>query len=92
MKRVFAHIGFSFAVSMLLLNLINSIKKTLIISAGLAILFIASLAVKKYRQALAVPLCLGAAVFACIFLCFHIRMLQIPRPPLIIKARNVSFI
>ncbi|MBR3738401.1 MAG: hypothetical protein IKN26_06655, partial [Eubacterium sp.] len=91
MKRVFAHIGFSFAVSMLLLNLINGIKQTLIITAGLAILFIASLAVKKYRQALAVPLCLGAAVFACIIFMFSYQNVANPQTALNNQSAECEF-
>ena len=65
MKRVFAHIGFSFALTMLLLNLIKA-EYVLYVMGGLAVILIASLLIKKYRQALAVPICLGAAVFACL--------------------------
>lgn len=69
MKRVFAHIGFSFAVALLILNLIP-IKYIIAIAAGLAVVFIASLAIQKYRQALTVPICIGTALMAClVFLC-----------------------
>lgn len=64
MKRVFAHIGFSFAVSLLVLNLVP-VNCILILSAGLAVIFIASLLLPKYRQALTVPICIGSALFAC---------------------------
>lgn len=69
MKRVFAHIGFSMAIALLVLNLL-SLDVALIISALLAILLIVSIAVPKIRQMVAVPLCLGAALFAClVFMC-----------------------
>lgn len=71
MKRVFTHIGFSFATALVVINLI-SVNYVLIITAGLAALFAVSLSVKKYRQALAVPLCFGSALFACLlFLCVY---------------------
>ncbi len=71
MKRVFAHIGFAFAVTMLVLNLIPA-EYCLFLMIGLAVLLIASLIIKRFRKALAVPICLGAAVFACII--FSITM------------------
>lgn len=71
MKRIFSHIGFSVAVTLLVLNLIN-VNCIIYITAGLTVLFAVSLAVKKYRQALALPLCFGSAVFACLlFLCVY---------------------
>lgn len=67
MKRIFAHIGFSTAVTLLVLNLIE-IKYVFAISAGLAVVFAISLALPKIRQAMVVPLCVGGAVFACLVL------------------------
>ena len=82
MKRVFAHIGFSFGISMLVLNIIKSQSIGICLTAGLAILLIASLVIKKYRQALAVPLCLGAAVFACIIFMFSYQNVVLPEQSL----------
>lgn len=65
MKRIFAHIGFSMAVCLIVLNLIEY-KYVYVITAGLAIIFVASLVIDKFRKALAVPVCLGSALFACI--------------------------
>lgn len=77
MKRVFAHIGFSFAITMLVVNLTGAhIVKYIL--AGLAVILIASLAIKKYRQALAVPVCLGAAVFACIIFMISYNSYVVP--------------
>ncbi|MGN0528527.1 MAG: ComEC/Rec2 family competence protein, partial [Eubacterium sp.] len=64
MKRIFAHIGFSMAVCLIVLNLIE-FKYVYVITAGLAIIFVASLVISKFRKALAVPVCLGSALFAC---------------------------
>lgn len=73
MKRVFAHIGFAFAVTLIVLNLIPYTNACiLILSAGLGIILISSLAIKKYRRALTVPVCVGAALIAClVFLCTY---------------------
>ena len=69
MKRIFAHIGFSSAVTLLAVNLIN-VKYIPMMTAGLAVIFIASLVLSEYRRAVTVPLCLGTAIFSCIvFLC-----------------------
>lgn len=57
------------AIALLILNLL-SLDIALIISAMLAILLIVSIAVPKIRQMVAVPLCLGSALFAClVFMC-----------------------
>ena len=72
MKRVFAHIGFSSALTLLILNLV-SVRFVPVITAGLAAVFAASLALKKYRQAAAVPVCLGSALFACLLFMFVYR-------------------
>lgn len=65
MKRVFAHIGFSFALTLVILNLI-SIKGVLVVFVIASALFIVSLLIKKTREAVAVPLCLFSAILACL--------------------------
>lgn len=65
MKRVFAHIGFSTAVTLLAVNLIG-IQAVPAAAVGVGILFFVSLLLPRYRRALAVPLCFGAALFACL--------------------------
>ena len=91
MKRFFAHIGFSFALTMLLLNLINRQSIISYITAGLAILLVASLLIKKYRQALAVPVCLGAAVFACIIFMFSYQNVVLPEQSLDKQSAECEF-
>ena len=49
MKRAFAHIGFSTAVTLLVANLIDA-KIFILISIGLAVLFAASLILVRYRK------------------------------------------
>lgn len=63
MKRVFAHIGFSFAITLIVLNFL-SIKAALAALAASSALFVASLLIKHTRQAVAVPLCMASAMLA----------------------------
>ena len=65
MKRVFAHIGFSCAVSLLVLNVV-SVSLLPLITVGVAVVFITSLLLPAFRKTMAVPLCFGAALFSCI--------------------------
>lgn len=65
MKRVFAHIGFSFAFTLILLNFASE-NWVLVIFGVTSALFVISMLVKKTREAVAVPLCLGCAVLACL--------------------------
>lgn len=65
MKRVFAHIGFSFALTLVILNLI-SIKGVLVVFVAASALFVVSLLINKTRKAVAIPLCLFSAVLACL--------------------------
>ncbi len=65
MKRTFALIGFSEALTLLILNL-TEIKYIPVIGAALAIIFITTLILPKYRQEMVFPVCLGSALFACI--------------------------
>ncbi len=65
MKRVFAHIGFSFALTLVILNFI-SIKGVLVIFLIASALFVASMIISKTRKAVAVPLCMFSAILACV--------------------------
>ncbi len=90
MKRVFAHIGFSAAVTLIVLNLIGA-EYVLIISAGLAVIFAASLLIRKYRQALTVPICVGSALFACLIFLIVFNSAVVPELQLDGKSADVSF-
>lgn len=69
MKRTFSFIGFSSAITLLILNIIDyKYSKYLLISA--AVLFIVSLLIKKIRQANVVPTVLGAALLSCLIFVF----------------------
>lgn len=65
MKRVFAFIGFTAAITLIVLNIIDFRFVTLILSIS-AVLFAASLLIKKTRQARVLPIVLGSTVFACL--------------------------
>lgn len=69
MKRIFAHIGFSVAVALLAISLLET-KIIICITIGLAILFVASLCLSYFRRNVSFPLCFGSALLACVmFLC-----------------------
>ncbi len=63
MKRIFAHIGFSFAVALVVLNFL-SLKWAIVAFVVLSEAFVICIAIKKTRQAVAVPLCLASAAVA----------------------------
>lgn len=65
MKRVFANIGFSFALTLIVLNLI-SINGTLVVLCAASVLLILSLFVEKIRKAVAIPLSLFSVILACL--------------------------
>lgn len=63
MKRVFAHIGFSFALTLIVLNFLN-LKWALAVFCTAGALFAVSLIIPKTRRAAAVPLCLFSVMLA----------------------------
>lgn len=65
MKRVFAHIGFSFAITMIILNLLP-IKGAFAVLALAGVLFVAFILIKKTRNAVAVPLCMFSCMLAAV--------------------------
>ncbi|MCR5207191.1 MAG: ComEC/Rec2 family competence protein [Eubacterium sp.] len=65
MKRIFAHIGFSSATALFLLNRLD-ISALPYICTALAVLLAASMCVKETREAVTVPLCIGSALFSCL--------------------------
>ncbi len=65
MKRPLAFIGFSVAITLLLINFI-AYKYYIVVLVSAVVLFAASLLIKKTRQATVVPCVFGSAVFACL--------------------------
>ena len=90
MKRVFAHIGFSMAVTLLILNLI-SVTYVPLFAAALGMVLIAALLLPKYRQAIAVPLCLGTAVFACLLFLAVYHAVALPASKLAYQTAEATF-
>ncbi len=89
MKRVFTHIGFSCAVTLVVLNII-SVKSIPIITVGLTVLFAVSLALKSFRQSLTLPVCFGAALFSCLlFTCVYYSVTE-PAIALSGKSAEIS--
>lgn len=90
MKRPLSHIGFSVAITLLVLNLIGN-KYVLIIMIGLAVILAASLVLSKFRKALSVPLCVGGALLGCvIFACTYSASVE-PQLMLDNKTCNAEF-
>lgn len=90
MKRVFAHIGFSMAITLLVLNLI-AVRYVIVITIGLAIIFVASLVLSKFRKALTVPLCLGTALVGCFIFMINYGAVVQPQQYLDGKEASISF-
>lgn len=90
MKRPFAHIGFSMAISLIVLNLLPY-NFVLPIFVGLAIIFVASLALSKFRQAITVPLCVGTALFACLLFVLVLNSTVLPQLNLDGHSANATF-
>lgn len=65
MKRVFAHIGFSFAITLIVLNFFK-INTALVILAVIGAAFVVSLMIKRTRKSVSVPLCLFSSILACV--------------------------
>ncbi|MDE6110576.1 MAG: hypothetical protein K2F65_01535, partial [Eubacterium sp.] len=64
MKRVFAHIGFSFAITLIMLNFLE-IEAAFVILAITSVAFAVSVIVRKTRRSLSVPLCMFSEFLAC---------------------------
>lgn len=80
MKRIFAHIGFSFAVSLIILNFF-SVKWAFVFLALALGLFLVFMLVKKTRRAVSFPLVFAcAAVAALIYICCCYATLEAQKP------------
>jgi len=90
MKRVFAHIGFSFALTLIILNFLP-IQGTFAVLSAAGVLFVLSLLIKKTRRAAAVPICLLSCVLASVvFLSFYYGSYA-PQNQLAGKKAEISF-
>ncbi len=68
MKRYFACIGFTVAVTLIVLNM-TEVFYSFVIGAGAAVMLAATLILPKYRQERAFPVCFSAVLFACLLYC-----------------------
>ena len=90
MKRAFANIGFTFAVSLILLNLL-SVKWALAAFIAASVLFVLSLCVKKLRRAAAFPISMLSAALACFIFVTYYNSVWMPQTTLYDKTANCSF-
>ena len=65
MKRVFAHIGFSFAITLIVLN-VFSIDAAFVALAVTGAAFAVSMIFDKIRKAKSIPICAASAFLACV--------------------------
>ncbi len=90
MKRVFAHIGFSSLITLILLNVLG--LKFAVCSAGvLFVLLLISVSVKKIRMAGAVPIVISAALFSCVLFCVFYSSSYAEQSKLNLQKCNVQF-
>lgn len=93
MKRVFAYIGFSAALTQIVLCLVPIIHGEYIKIAAiwLAVIFVASLLLPALRRAEVVPLCVGASLLACLLFLFNFNAAVLPERALDSKTAECTF-
>ena len=90
MKRVFAHIGFSFALALIILNFLN-VKWALAAAVAAGALFVVSLLIPKTRKAVAVPLCLFTVMLAALMFSANYYLDYQPQAQLSGKTVKANF-
>lgn len=65
MKRAFANIGFTFAVTLIILNFLN-VRWALAVFSAVSVLFVIFIAAERTRKAAALPLSMLSAALACV--------------------------
>lgn len=90
MKRVFAFIGFTAAVTLIVLNTVGlpAVKYIMIFAA---VSLVISLLVKDLRQGKALPVALGSMLFACLIFVICMQSSVLPQKELDGKTAEVSF-
>lgn len=93
MKRVFAYIGFSAALTQIVLCFVPIIYGEYIKIAAiwLAVIFVASLLLPTLRRAEVVPLCVGASLLACLLFLFNFNASVLPERALDSKTAECTF-
>lgn len=90
MKRVFAHIGFSFAITLIVLNFLE-IEAAFAVLAIAGVAFAVSVFVRKTRRSLSVPLCMFSAVLACVIFISNYCFIFLPQKSLDSETVNAEF-
>lgn len=90
MKRVFAHIGFSFAITLIVLN-IFSIDAAFVILTVTGAAFAVAMIFDKTRKAKAFPLCAASAFLACVLFLSVYYSTFIPQSKLDGETVNADF-
>lgn len=93
MKRVFAYIGFSAALTQIVLCLVPITYGEYIKIAAiwLAVIFVASLLLPALRRAEVVPLCAGTSLLACLLFLFNFNAAVLPERALDSKTAECTF-
>lgn len=90
MKRVFAHIGFSSLITLIILN-VSGLKFAVCSAGVLFVLLLISVCVKKTRSAGALPIVVSAALFSCIVFCVFYSSSYAEQSKLHMQKCNVQF-
>lgn len=90
MKRVFAHLGFSAAVMLLILNFFSVTFAYIALGVALAALCLV-LSVPRLRQGVSVWLCLVGAVVACVTFIVGVHAAYLPQQKLVGQTAQVQF-
>lgn len=93
MKRVFAYIGFSAALTQIVLCLVPITYGEYIKIAAiwLAVIFVASLLLPALRRAEVVPLCAGTSLLACLLFLLNFNAAVLPERALDSKTAEFTF-
>ncbi len=89
MKRAFANIGFSFAVTLIVLNFLN-VKWALAVFAAVSVLFVAFLAFPNTRKAAVLPVSMLSAALACVIFIVTYNNVFLPQTALADKTVNAQ--
>ena len=90
MKRVFAHIGFSFALTLTILNFLK-IEAAFVILMVTSAAFTISVLIKKTRNSISVPLCMFCSVLACALFIVNYYSIFLPQKNLDNETVNAEF-
>lgn len=90
MKRVFAHIGFSFAITLIILNFLK-IEAAFVILAVTSAAFAIFILIKKTRESISVPLCMFSAFLACVIFISNYYSVFLPQRNLDNKIIDSEF-